>query len=606
MPDIKIFVSHRIDRDTPIIEGNPLYVPMRCGTTYDKRVRSALPKGVLGDNTGDNISEKRLSYNEFTVQYWAWKNVDADYYGLQHYRRYLSFSPQDYPLEEQTRYVESSLIDDDSIARFGLADHQAMSREISAYDAIVNRCADIRRMLRRGLYSNSVYTHWALSFGAWSSKPLFREEKYLKAMVEIIRERYPQYVEAANSYLAGTQHRGYTCFVLRKELFNEMCELQFGVMSEIEARFDFSEYPENNLTIRRTPAYVGELLYGVFIRYLELRGEYRIKENQLVFFKDAGTLVKMNDVVAQAKQTAVREPSFSGIKGFIRKVLPSYRAAHRVTNQIKRLGTQERVLAKAINKVNNAVQPIKESNTFELFCIAQAIGQTHAKSFKEFEGCNRGRAVVILGSGPTLNHYKPIDNAVHIGVNRVICFDKVHLDYYFYQDWEHESAYQDKIIKADCVKFFARYCDPQTANRHQVPESFALAANARRYYSNFPSKSIYSDITQYPLMDFASVVFPAIHFALYTCPDKIYLVGCDVSNQGGYDGLGQIIYGDRPDPRDIWTDGYIRMREYASNYYPDTKIISINPVGLKGIFKDEYSVKTIDNVVGNRESNHEA
>ena len=88
-PDIKIFVSHRIDMEAETID-NPLYVNVRCGAVYDKRENI----DMVGDDTGDNISEKRESFSELTVMYWAWKNVEADYYGLCHYRRYLSFATQ--------------------------------------------------------------------------------------------------------------------------------------------------------------------------------------------------------------------------------------------------------------------------------------------------------------------------------------------------------------------------------------------------------------------------------------------------------------------------------------------------------------------------------
>ena len=40
-----------------------------------------------------------MTFNELTVQYWAWKNVQADYYGLCHYRRYLSFSKNTFPVD---------------------------------------------------------------------------------------------------------------------------------------------------------------------------------------------------------------------------------------------------------------------------------------------------------------------------------------------------------------------------------------------------------------------------------------------------------------------------------------------------------------------------
>ena len=81
-PDIKICVSCRIDLDSETVR-NPLYLPVRCGAACDPRRDT----GIQGDDTGENISDRRMTFNEFTVQYWAWKNLTADYYGLCHYRR---------------------------------------------------------------------------------------------------------------------------------------------------------------------------------------------------------------------------------------------------------------------------------------------------------------------------------------------------------------------------------------------------------------------------------------------------------------------------------------------------------------------------------------
>lgn len=58
-PVIKIFVSHRTDQVSETID-NPMYVNVRCGAVYDKRNPEEY-EHMLGDDTGDNISEKNIN-----------------------------------------------------------------------------------------------------------------------------------------------------------------------------------------------------------------------------------------------------------------------------------------------------------------------------------------------------------------------------------------------------------------------------------------------------------------------------------------------------------------------------------------------------------------
>lgn len=61
-----------------------------------------------------------------------------------------------------------------------------------------------------------------------------------------------------------------------------MCTFQFTVLFAIE-----KQLKENGLAdhFERTLGYLGEIMYGMFIYYLEQQGKYKIQEEQLVYFE---------------------------------------------------------------------------------------------------------------------------------------------------------------------------------------------------------------------------------------------------------------------------------------------------------------------------------
>lgn len=80
MKIVMIVAAHKAYR----MPEDPMYLPLHVG-----KAGKSLELGFQGDDTGDNISEKNPEYCELTGLYWAWKNLDADYIGLSHYRRYF-------------------------------------------------------------------------------------------------------------------------------------------------------------------------------------------------------------------------------------------------------------------------------------------------------------------------------------------------------------------------------------------------------------------------------------------------------------------------------------------------------------------------------------
>ena len=285
-PDIKIFVSHRIDINSELID-NPLYVPVRCGAVFDHEN----PMQIVGDDTGDNISELRMSFCEFTVQYWAWKNIEADYCGLCHYRRYLSFSEKRFKTDDYNMVYTSVLTPVGEKRRFGLLDPICMADEIRRYDLVVSEYAEVSKISTPCGKMTTVREMWDAYDGE------FFEKKVIAWMFQLIDETAPMYSQSAREYFAGTRHRGFNCYVIRRELFDRLCRLQFPIMFEISRRLNTDGYTQ---TMRRTPAFIGEMLYGIFVYHVTTKEHWRVCERQLVFFRDTERIRGLSDLIKRS------------------------------------------------------------------------------------------------------------------------------------------------------------------------------------------------------------------------------------------------------------------------------------------------------------------
>ena len=212
----------------------------------------------------------------------------------------------------------------------------------------------------------------------------------------------------------------------------------------------------------------------------------------------------------------------------------------------------------------------------------------HQNTFARFKAIHSGQDIVIVATGPSLKKFKPIKNAIYIGVNSAFKYKKIKFDYLFAQDYLGCKDYIDEMDEYTghhCVKFYGLTTEFDDEWKRVIPESYAIKANALRYRTDwedvngpFECKFAY-DISTMSLGCFGSIVFPAIQFALWTNPKRIYLVGCDCSNFGHFDETAS------EDLRRL-IDPWKKLKSFAKTYYPETEIISINPVGLRGMFKD--------------------
>ncbi|MDF2923202.1 MAG: hypothetical protein K0R57_2116 [Paenibacillaceae bacterium] len=263
MSNIKILISCHKDFDIPKSE---IMLPIQVGAAISKKRID----NMLYDDDGQNISSKNLMYCELTAQYWAWKNLDSDYYGFCHYRRYFNFLDVIYKDDEWGNIIED-YIDEDAIQLYGFND-ALIKNLVEKYDIITTNRKDLRKLPPR---FKSIYDQY--------EKACLLEIKDLECVMEIINDKYPEYIEAAKQHCFGHTTSFCNMYILKKDIFFSYCEWMFDILSEFEKRTDMSRYGQEAL---RTPGHLSERLFGIF--YLQLikdNPRLKVKELQCVLFE---------------------------------------------------------------------------------------------------------------------------------------------------------------------------------------------------------------------------------------------------------------------------------------------------------------------------------
>lgn len=247
MADVRIFVSCHKEFQVAKL---PWLYPIHVGAGLTEQV---IP-GFLRDDAGENISARNRRYCELTGQYWAWKNVEADYYGFFHYRRYL------YPDAGARRpYLIRTLPEKKALARLEL---DRLPELVSQYDLT----APIGENMHL-----SVREHYA-------SAP-FHNGKDLALTEQIIRELYPAYAPAMERYLSGSVCYFGNIFVMARPVFVDYCRWLFTILAEFDRRADVTGYGAQEL---RVDGYLAERLFGIY--YTHRRDELRTLELPRVHF----------------------------------------------------------------------------------------------------------------------------------------------------------------------------------------------------------------------------------------------------------------------------------------------------------------------------------
>jgi hypothetical protein len=230
----------------------------------------------------------------------------------------------------------------------------------------------------------------------------------------------------------------------------------------------------------------------------------------------------------------------------------------------------------------------------------------HNKDFIRFKNIHSGRDSIVFCTGPTLNKFNfksfPKDT-INVGVNKIYKSEHISkvLDYYFFGSHYHiDTPHRNGIHSLResnpsamflSSTFTAKFGDGRETGLGNINKRASDMIGALPFEVGAPNSGPGLDwvkeIDKHPFYG-GSIAFPAVQFLLYTGVKRIYLVGCDLGNSNVH-----FHNSDKPTQRNdgassFYLSGWKKLPNFLKNNYPNTEVITVNPVGLKGIFGEIY------------------
>ncbi|MCQ2795364.1 MAG: DUF4422 domain-containing protein [Bacilli bacterium] len=226
----------------------------------------------------DNLNSKYIAYKSNTVldskidskffgevayAYWAWKNIDANYYGFFHYRRFLSFK------ELKNKYpVLEEMLSNDFLNKYGLDDAN-LKATLNQYDIVLPYAKNL--IISNGLFS-SMRRQYKYAFE--------HDIKDLDNAIAILHELHPEFDQYAKKALKMKKVYFNNIFVIKKKYFFEYCEWLFPILFKFHEGKDYSNSSVYN---KRSVGFIAERLFTIYMLYIKDKyKDIKIKECPLV------------------------------------------------------------------------------------------------------------------------------------------------------------------------------------------------------------------------------------------------------------------------------------------------------------------------------------
>lgn len=210
-----LVASHKPDK----VYADDVYTPIHVGRSISRFKEDMAD--MIGDDTGDNISEKNGAYCELTAIYWAWKNLkDTEYIGLAHYRRYF-----------ETKFTPD----------------------------IIDKVFDSCDVILPTPYLHDRYNEMKMA------RTLDMEDEVI--FLKVFKKLFPQYEQTLIDYMYGFKDYPYNMFIMRWNDFDGYCQFLFKILFECERLMKPLSYTCSS----RRLGYIAEFLLPIYCIHNNMR-----------------------------------------------------------------------------------------------------------------------------------------------------------------------------------------------------------------------------------------------------------------------------------------------------------------------------------------------
>ena len=257
--EIKIIVATHKKCEMP---KDRMYLPLHVGAAGKKDERGEiLDFGFERDDRGENISEKNHHFGTQTGLYWMWKNLDAQYKGLVHYRRY---------------FVGVRVKKKDMIG--SVISYEEMKPLLNKYRVFVPK--------KRRYYIETIASHYAHT----------HDEKHFQLVREIIEKDCAEYLQAFDLVMNRTWGYMFNMMIMETNLIDNYCSWLFHILFQVEEKIDTDRLTEFE---SRFCGRISEILFDVWLERKIEEGLLDRKEiKELAYIEEVDWFFKIKAFLA--------------------------------------------------------------------------------------------------------------------------------------------------------------------------------------------------------------------------------------------------------------------------------------------------------------------